>query len=561
MLKKIFNHQTNSIAFSGIILAGFALFNGFLALFRDRLLASRFGAGQSLDIYFAAFRLPDFIYGILIAGGVISVFLPVFSEYYGRKKEEGWYFTNVVLNCFLFLLVFLCLLSLIFTPFVIRFIVPGFNESNKALAVSLTRIMLLSPLFFVISSIFSGILHYFNRFLIYSVAPILYNLGIIAGILFFVPLFGLRGLAYGVALGAFLHLAIQIPAAILSGFKYKFILDFKFPGLKKILKLTIPRTIGSAADDLNLFIITAVASMLVAGSISVFNFSNNLQRFPITLIGLSFATAIFPTLTKSWASGQRKEFLEKFFSIFRQTIFIATPISFLTFLLRAQVIRLILGTGQFGWLETRLTAASLGVFSFGLSVFCLIPIIARAFFSLQDTKTPVIIGILSIILNVVLCFSLVWLLGFPNMVSNFVVDFLKLSGIKNIQVIALPLALFLSGSFNFYLLLIYFFRKIAKIDPSIIPILKSEIKELAESSIKIFIASGLMTLFSYVVLRVVGYSVNMYSFWGVFFQAVSALILGISLYVLTAYVLKSPELRRIRTLFLNSGQNGKRTNP
>lgn len=538
---KILNHQTHTISFATVVLAVSSLIKGILALLRDRLLASRFGASQMLDIYFAAFRIPDFVYGVLIAGGVISVFLPIFSEYYNQQKEKGWYFVNLVLNCFLVLLFFLCLVLLIFTPFFIKFIVPGFSEENKALAVSLTRIMLLSPLFLVLSSVFSGILHYFNRFLIYSIAPVLYNLSIIAGILFLVPFFGLKGLAYGVIFGAFLHLIIQIPPAILSGFRYRPVIDFRFPGIKKILKLMIPRTIGSVAEDLNLIIITAIASILVAGSISIFNFSNNLQRFPITLIGVSFATVIFPILTKTWAGGQKKEFLEKFFSIFRQTIFIITPISSLIFLLRAQIVRLILGTGQFGWLDTRLTAASLGIFSLGLFAFCLIPLLARAFFSLQDTKTPVTIGIFSIIVNIFLCFIFISLLNpdFQNIFQKFLSAFLKLQGIKNIQVIGLSLAVTLSGILNFFLLLFFFFRKIKKTGEETSQFLKKKLKETNYSLIKILVAGYLTSFFVYVMLRMLVFFVDMQSFLGVFFQTLISGILGLFIYFLIMHLFKS----------------------
>ena len=549
-LKRIFNHQSKSITFAASILGGSALITGVLALFRDGLLANRFGGGQSLDVYFAAFIIPDFIFGILVAGGIISVFLPIFSESFNQNKEKAWYFANTVLNCFLILLIFLCSILIIFTPFFVKLVTPGFAEESKSLVVSLTRIMLLSPFFFVLSSLFSGILHYFNRFLAYSIAPILYNLGIIAGILFFVPLFGLWGLAYGVILGAFLHLVIQIPPAVLAGFRYKPVFNFKEPGFRKVFKLMIPRTIGAAASHLNLIVITAIGSTLVSGSIAIFNFSNNLQKFPITLIGVSFAAATFPVLAKAWTSGKREEFLEKLFSIFRQTLFLIIPISLLVFLLRAQLVRLILGTGQFGWLETRLTAASLGVFSFGIFAFALIPLITRAFFSFQDTKTPVLIGISSIVLNIILCFLFVWLLKSPNIFQSFMSGFLKLQGIKNIQVIGLPLALFLSGVFNFSLLSFFFYKKIARLGSTLKEILLIKLKEVYFSLKKVLIGSALMILFTYFALRVVALFVNMQTFLGVFCQVALAGLFGIFVYILITYFLKSPELRDIKSSIL-----------
>src|SRR3989344_6830511 len=184
MLNNFFSSQTKTVTFGAVILATSTILSGILGLIRDILLAGRFGAGPELDVYFTAFRIPDFVYGILIVGGITGVFLPVFAEYF--QKKEAWELANNVLNCFLVLLVLICGILVIFTPQVVNLIAPGFSAEQKSLTTALTRIMFFSPIFFGLSSVFSGILHYFNRFLIYSLAPILYNLSIIAGILFFV---------------------------------------------------------------------------------------------------------------------------------------------------------------------------------------------------------------------------------------------------------------------------------------------------------------------------------------------------------------------------------------
>ncbi|PIR01970.1 MAG: murein biosynthesis integral membrane protein MurJ [Candidatus Nealsonbacteria bacterium CG_4_9_14_0_2_um_filter_37_38] len=537
MLDKIFNSQSKTVTFAAILLAGSAIISGLLGLIRDRLLAGKFGAGEALDVYFAAFRIPDFVYGILIMSGISAVFLPVFAEYFNKNKEKAWELTNNVLNCFLILLILLCGILAIFTPWLIKFVAPGFGGEQKALMISLTRIMFLSPIFFGLSSVFSGILHYFNRFLVYSLAPILYNLGIIFGILFFVPLFGLRGLAYGVILGAFCHLAIQIPAARNSGYRYLPFFNFKYPGLVKIFKLMFPRTIGATAYHINLIVITAIASTLVVGSIAIFNFSNNLQNFPIGLIGSSFAIAAFPALSRAWANGQKEKFLENFSLVFRQILFLIIPISLLTFLLRAQIVRLILGTGQFGWIETRLTAACLGLFCFGIFAFTFIPFLARTFYSFQDTKTPVLIGITSMGLNIILCFFLVWLLSFPNVFNQFLISILKLQGIQNIQIIGLPLALLISGIFQFSLLLLFLRKKIGDI----------KLKEIWKSLQKILFAGILLIVFTYLTLHFVANFVNMQTYFGVLTQTILAGLMGIFIYILITFFLKSPEIKTIKS--------------
>ncbi len=540
MLNKFFNIQTKGIGVVAGILAISFLISRLFGLVRDRVLAGQFGAGEELDIYFAAFRIPDFVYGVLIMGGISAVFLPVFSEYFKKSNQEGWKFVNNVLNCFLILLILICGILAIFAPLFIKFIVPGFNPEQESLVISLTRIMLLSPIFFGLSSIFSGVAHYFNRFLLFSIAPILYNLSIIFGVLFLVPIFGLYGIAYGVVVGAFFHWLIQIPAAKMSGFRYSLVFSFKYSGIIKVFKLMFPRLIGAIATQLNLIVVTAIASTLAVGSIAVFHFANNLQHFPIGLIGASFALASFPVLSRTWIDGQKNEFLEKFSLVFRQILFLIIPISFLIFLLRAQIVRIVLGVGEFGWWETRLTAASLGIFSFGIFALALIPFLVRVFFSFQDTKTPTKIGLFVVTLNIVLCFLFVWLLKFPNVFQEFIIIFLDLENIEGVAIIGLPLALLISGVFQFFLLLIFLKKRFSEIN----------FKEIWQSFKKIILASLPMIIFTYLTLRVAVDFIDTKTFLGIFIQMALAGFVGIFVYLLAAFFLKSPEIKNIRLLLI-----------
>lgn len=527
MLTRLLNSQAKTITSAAILLGISSLVSGILGLFRDRLLAFYFGAGSNLDIYFAAFRIPDFVYGILIMGGISAVFLPVFAEYFQKNREEAWQFTSNLLNIFLVLLIVFCGLLALLTPWLIRFIAPGFGPEEKSLAVSLTRIMFLSPVFLGLSSVFSGVLHYFSRFLAYSLAPIFYNLGIIVGIVFFVPIFGLLGLAYGVVLGAFFHWAIQIPAARSSGFKYWPVFNFKFPGLIKVFKLMIPRTIGAAAYHLNLIVITAIASTLAVGSIAIFNLADHLQHFPVALIGASFAIAAFPALSRTWVSNSKREFLGNFSSTFRQILFLIIPVSILIFLLRIPLVRFVLETGEFDELAVQLTAASLGLFCLGMFAFTAIPFLARVFYSFQDTKSPTLIGIGSMVLNVALAVSLVWFLRFPNFFSEFMIVLLRLENIEDITVIGLPLALSIAGIFQFSLLLFFLKKKRDEIG----------FKEIRQSFWKIVLASFFMTFSVYLTLQAVS---------GVLMQIIFGAAVGVVSYLLLTILLKSPELKTIK---------------
>ncbi len=537
VFKRLFHSQTKTVTFAALILGASALLSRLLGLVRDRLLAGTFGAGPELDVYFAAFRIPDFVYNILIMGGISAIFLPVFAQYFQKSEEDGWRLASNVLNCFLVMLMVVCGILAVFTPWLMELITPGFNAQQQGLTVALTRIMFLSPILFGLSSLFSGVLHYFNRFFAYSLAPIMYNLGIIFGILVFVPLFGLWGLAYGVVLGAFLHLVIQLPVAKAAGFKYLPIFDFRSSGLRQIFKLMVPRVIGTTAFNINLIAVTAIASTLVAGSIAIFNFANNIQYFPIGIVGASFALACFPALSRAWANGERQEFLGNFSSTFRQILFLTVPLSLLMFLLRAQIIRLILGTGQFTWQDTRLTAASLGLFCFGIFAYACLPFLARVFYSFQDTKTPVTITFISMFFNIALCFLFVWLLGFANAFQGFTVNALKLGGIGSVEVIGLPLALSISGIVQFGLFLFFLRQKLGHI----------RLKEIGSSCLKIVMATILMAMAVYPALQVLAGFVDMQTFHGVLIQAVLAGLVGTLVYLTITYLLKSPEIRIIKS--------------
>ncbi len=539
MIKKFLNFKTKKVTFAAGILALAALISRLLGLLRDNLLANLFTKAQT-DIYFASFRIPDFVYGILITGGIVAAFLPVFASHFKKSKKQAQTLTNNVLTFFLILLALLCSILAIFTPQLIKLIVPGFSPQQKSLAITLTRIMFLSPILLGLSAIFSGILQYFNLFLAYSLAPIFYNLGIILGILFLAPIFGLKGLAFGVILGAASHLLIQIGPAIKHGFKPRFSFNFRHPGLKKIFFLMTPRTLGSAAYQINLIVITAIASTLTQGSIRIFNFANNLQGTAIGLIGIPFATAAFPTLSRHFANHQKGEFLKTFSKTFSQILFLIIPLSILIFLLRAQIVRIILGTsilgkGLFDWWDTRLTAASLGIFAFSLFASSLVPFLARAFFALRDTKTPVKIALSTMGLNIILSFSFVSFLNYPNNFSKVLINFLKLKGIDNISIIGLPLALSLATVFQFFLLSFYLKRKVEGL----------EFGEIFQKLWKILTASILMAISTYSALRIFAIVLDTREVLGLLYQTIFAGLIGIFAYFIFSLFLKLPEPKKI----------------
>lgn len=544
MLNRILNSQAKTITFAALLLGISALISRVFGLVRQGLIAGYFGRTVEADIYFAAFRIPDFIYNILIAGGVVVAFLPLFSQEWQKDRESAWQMTNYVLNGFLFLIIFLCLLFFIFTPWLIEIITPGFSLQAKAATVALTRIMFLSPIFFGLGSIFSGILHYFNRFLVYSLAPILYNLGIIFGLVFLSPTLGIFGLGLGVCFGAFLHFLIQLAGALSCGFRYRLFFNFRHPAFKTIFKLMVPRVFALASQQINLMVVTAIASTLSIGFVAIFAYSQDIYYLPIGIVALPLALAAFPSLSRFFAGSQKDEFENCFFSTLRQTLLFIVPLAVLMFILRAQLVRLIFGTlgpGRFDWTATRLTAASVGVFSIAILAQGLLPLLCRAFFARGDTKTPTFITIGTVLLNIILCFTFVRLLtpGADNLLYKGLTASLKLSGMENISIIGLALAFSLSSIFQLGLSLFFLNKKLKLFEKSFWQFLKA-----------VFLASILSGLFTYSALYFLDNFVATQTALGLFLQTTTAAFVAAAVYILLGFLFKLQELQSLKIFIL-----------
>lgn len=437
--------------------------SAFLGFFRDRMLAARFGAGNELDIYYTAFRIPDFVNMVLIIGAISAAIIPIFSQHLVRSKEEAFRFLSNLTNIFLFFLIIITIALIIFSSQILSLIAPGFASEKKEMTLLLTRVMFFSPLLLGLSSIFSSVLRVFQRFLITSLAPILYNLGIILGILFFVPFFGLLGLAFGVVLGGFLHLLVQLPVLLKLGFRPKKTFNLNEPGLKEVIKLAIPRSIGLATKQINLIVITALASTLAAGSIAVFSLAENLSRPLYTLLAVSLSTAAFPSLSLAFSKKDTARFNRLFSLTFNKIIFLTLPFGLLLFLFRNFIVEIILQSGKLSLIDANLVSACFGLFSLGIFAEGLILLLAKSFYAVRDTKTPTLLSVGGAILTLILAFLFIKLLSFSNSFQYFLVNSLDIENLKAVPVLALPLAISLSAVIQFLTLLFLFLRKRNKI--------------------------------------------------------------------------------------------------
>lgn len=536
MIKRLFHRQTKSVGGATSVLAVSYIVSGVLGIFRDRLLANVFGAGIETSIYFAAFRIPDLVYNILILGGITVAFLPLFSEYFAKSEEKAWEMTNHILNIFLFLLFFGSLILFFLSPWLMPFIAPGFSPENQSILLDLVRLLLLSPILLGVSSILSGVLQYFDRFLIYSLAPVLYNVGIIFGIIFLVPHFGIFGAGIGVIIGALLHLLVQIPSVIGCGFNYKFSFDFKYPAIARIFKLMTPRVFAVLSNQINLFILTSLASGIADNAIAVFSFARNIQGLPVGILGMSLATALFPTFSRLWTDGKKTEFIEKFSAIFRQSIFILIPVSVFTFVLRGQIVRLILG--QLAPEAEKLISVSLGLLSSSILTWALIPLVTRAFFSFHESKTPAVITLLSVCSNLLMSFLFIHFLSFPNALSDFTKNITGLSDVSNIAVIGLSLAFSFSSFLQIILLLISLNKQMGGFGARLI----------ISSFLKTALAGIVSGIFAYFVLASSLPFFNADIFSELFLQTFFVILIGFLFFAFIAFALKIPELKMIHSL-------------
>ncbi|OGI26643.1 MAG: murein biosynthesis integral membrane protein MurJ [Candidatus Moranbacteria bacterium RIFOXYB1_FULL_43_19] len=515
---KLKNSQpSNSINSAAFIIATAGILSRALGLVRDRILAANFGAGDTLDIYYASFRVPDLIYNLLILGALSAAFIPVFTSLLAHeKREEAWKLANGLLSLAFLVLFFISLVFAIFTPFFMKFITPGFSGEKLAAVVKLTRIMFLSPIFLGISGVFGGILNSFKRFLIYSLAPLFYNLGIILGVVFLVPIFGISGLAWGVAGGALLHMLVQYPAVKLSGFKFSPALNLRNGNLRKVLKLMIPRTMGLAVTQVNLLVVTIIASTLPAGSLAIFNFANNLQSFPIGVFAIPFALAVFPSLSYFAAKEEKGNFIDSFSRTFRQILYFAIPASVLILVLRAQIVRVILGSGNFDWEDTILTFQALGIFAVSLFAQCLVPLLARSFYALQNTKIPFYTGIVSEVVNLTLALVLSRLYG----------------------ILGLAWAFSLSSMVNMFLLFLILRSKTGDLDD------KKIISVTAKISLFALLAGGVAQLSKYIV----GPYTDTETFLGIFTQLAAGGAVGLALFFVLSYAFRLEEFEAVKKL-------------
>jgi putative peptidoglycan lipid II flippase len=545
MVKRIISFlgkEINGLHEAAYLLGLFAILSQVLALVRDRLLVHTFGAGTTLDLYYAAFRIPDFIFVIVASFFSASIVIPHLSAKIREGVAPGKHFLSVLFSAFLVLMTSASMLAFVLVPYIIPYLFPGFAaEPLRSEIILMTRILLLSPIFLGLSNLFASVTQLYNRFFIYGISPLLYNIGIIVGVVFLTPRFGVSGLVWGVALGAVMHFLVQAPFVIRKGLLPRLIISLKrFREINGLVLVALPRTLALSAQELTRFFLVFLASLMNVGSISIFSLSYNLQSVPLSIIGVSYSLAAFPTLANLFASGEKGKFVDLVTTTSRYIIFFSLPLIALFVVLRAHIVRVILGSGEFGWQDTRLTAAALAMFVISLAAQGLILIFTRARYASGDTRTSFYINIASVIVTITSAFGLAYLVKVMPAFQEIFDTLLRVGDIYGTAVLMLPLSFSIGSIFGATLHIFTFDRDM---EP------KGIARSLVSVTLRMSVVAICIGVVSYITLNITDQLFNSYmpldTLAGIFTHGLVAGVVGVVAGIMLLVIMGSKELTEV----------------
>jgi len=532
---KFLNKEFHGINEAALLLGGFAFMSQLLGLVRDRTLAHIVGAGPMLDVYYAAFRIPDFLYLSIASLASITVLMPFLVNKMSNNNndmEGARNFMNNVFSAYMLFMITASVLIAIFMPVIASYIAPGFSEAQTELLITTSRIMLLSPIFIGLSNLIGTVTQLFKNFLVFSLSPIFYNLGILFGVIFLYQKLGVYGLAVGVIIGAIMHFLIQVPVVIKHNFFPKFIKKIDWHEILQVVKLSAPRTLTLSCNSLAFIFLIAMASTLKEGSISLFTFAYNLQSVPVGIIGISYSVAAFPVLVKSYFAKDMDNFIKQIVSAAKQIIFWSMPVIMLLIVLRAQIVRVVLGSSTFSWSDTRLTAASVSLFVISLVSQGLVLLFVRGYYAAGNTKKPLLINVSSSIMVIILANIFIYIFRHYPVILAKLETILRVGDVPGTIMLALPLAYAIGSLLNAFLIW-FSFKK---------DFINSKEIDLSETFIESTISAVTMGIVAYVFLGVFDNVFNINTGLGIFLQGFLSGILGIISGIVVLIIFKNEEL-------------------
>ncbi len=530
MIQKLFS-ASSTVASAAFIVGTMSLLSRLAGLVRDRVLIGTFNGESAnvLDVYYQSFRLPDLFFQLLVVGAVSASFIPVFTRaWVSDDKARAWKYTNNILHAVVLLFALLSAVAIIGAPSMAPLLAPGFSPDKQSAVADMTRVIFLGQLFFAASIVFGSVLQGTKRFFLPAFAPIVYNAGIILGALFIVPIWGPIGLAWGVVLGSFLHMLVQLVGAVAVGYHYQPYLKLRDPDFILTAKQTPPRVLGLAVNQLEFLFMCVLATFIADGAVRDFNLAYTLNFVPIGIVAVSYAIAAYPTFCERAAAKDLAGLRASFSLTVRQVMFFMIPATVLFLLLRAQIVRVVYGADGLDWPSTILIADTLAIFALSFFAQAANFILVRVYYALEDTITPFIFALLGGVLAV----------GTAIPLSHAYGTF------------GLAIAFSASAMIQTAFLWVFLHWKVGGLD---------ERKILY--SMFVFSLAGILSAFATQGAKygIVKY-ITLDTFANVFLQFSLASLVGLGVYLLTAYFLKSPELRSIlaglQSRFLKAAQPG-----
>lgn len=489
-LSWILKQQTNILSAAFVLMAT-AVLSQVLGLLRQRLLVANFGASDTLGVYLASSKLPDFFFQLIIASALASAFIPVFSSLLSKDKtDEANKMASTLLIFGLLIFGAISLLLFIFAPYFLSLLNlgSGYTAGQMSLMANLMRIILFGQMIFLVAAFFAAVLQSYQRFLVAGLAAALYNLGIIFGILALSDKYGIYAPAIGVILGAILFAVVQIPVVLKVGYRFIPTFSLKNAGVMEVVKLTGPRALSVLVFQIGTIATVALVSFLpqAGRNYVIYDYALTLAFAPVVLFGQSIALAALPVLSRE--RDKLDKFQKTFTQSYVQMLYLILPVSVLFLVLRIPIVRLIFGAAEFDWLATVLTGRTLAFFTLSIFASALIYLVTRAFFALQDTKTPLIIGTISTAILILLSsiFVIVWRHNLVDYALNYSGRF----RLVPVGVESLAFAYSIAAILNLILLLFLLNRKVKIFDP-----------EFIISQVKIFICVVFMGIALYIPIK------------------------------------------------------------
>lgn len=519
--KNLFSHQhTGILSAAGIIAASYLLSAG-LGLIRNRLLAARFFGGleSHLDAYFAAFVVPDTVFQLLVFGALSAAFIPVYSDHLKKGLKEANDLANITISALVLPLLGITLLLFIFAH-PVSDLISNFPPDETVLMANLMRVMLVSQIFFAFSAFLTGMIQSHRRFLVPALSPLFYNFGIILGIFFLTPYWGIYGAAAGVIVGAVLHMLVQIPLCRHLGYRFSVLWQPNHPGFVTIRTLMIPRTVALGIGQVERWVAVHIATILTAGSLTMFNFARQLYILPISLFGVSLGQASFPALASHSDDQDRQQYRQVLSDTLTQIIFFALPASVLLLVLRIPVVRLVFGARAFPWDATKLTGLVLAVFALSIAPQACTQVLIRAFYALHNTRTPLLISLFTITLSVALSYLLSVFFGYG--------------------IVGLAIAISLANSLEAFILYLTLKKRVGDLS-------------ILATTLKIVFAAVITGIIFWFLMHALEFIFDTTRTFYLLILTGLASLVGIAIYLLISWILKLPPLLNLISLAKKAG--------